>query len=101
MSTTRSGTVYSKSNVSRFETPRNTRPVFLEPIPTNSSVVVIHRSMCNSDLISNTEMPTTRINRTQFNVATLRELCGDSDNDITSTYNSESEDEDDLSHGIP
>ena len=76
MSVTRFGTIYSKFDNTNKQRKQETsrRPVFFEPTPFY-------------------EPKSKRSNRTQFNAETLRELCGESDNDSTSTYNSDSDKE--------
>ena len=76
MSVTRFGTIYSKFDNTNKQKKNETyrRPAFFEPTPFYES-------------------KSKRSNRTQFNAETLRELCGESDNDSTSTYNSDSDKE--------
>jgi hypothetical protein len=99
MSATRSGTIYSKSNINKVsvslpiskndrpipasisipKTPtpilrNNNRPAFFEPVPISPT---------------NTNNRQKRPNRTQFPKEVLRELVAESDNDSTSSYDSD------------
>lgn len=103
MSATRSGAIYSKVSkvgpvsisIPKTPTPISrgniVRPTFFEPAPASalSSALALAPASALASAPEQISVKTTRTTRTQFSPDALRELCSESDNDNTSSYDSD------------
>jgi hypothetical protein len=99
MSATRSGSIYSKVSkvrpvsisIPKTPTPISRgniiRPTFFEPAPVLAPALAPALALASAP--AQISVKTTRTTRTQFSSDTLRELCSESDNDSTSSYDSD------------
>jgi hypothetical protein len=91
MSATRSGIIYSKVSKTNVEPKTNVELVSIS-IPKTPTPIMRNNnrpSFFEPEPITDEPTRSARPNRTQFSPAVLRELCSESDNDSTSSYDSD------------